>query len=180
MRDGLRAPTRIVLVGFMGAGKSTVGPLVAEALGWSFLDLDVELARQLGASIADVFRTRGERVFREEERRLAEEAESLERHVLAAGGGAFAQAATREALRRGAFTVWLQCGLPAVLARIPPDGSRPLAADRETIAALFVQRESSYREADCRVDAEQTAGAVARDVVEAYRKRTAERRQDAS
>ena len=178
MRD-LTEPSRIVLVGFMGAGKSTVGPLVAEALGWSFLDLDTELARRLGASIAEVFRTRGEPAFREEERRLAEEAASLQRHVLAAGGGAFAQDATRDALRRGALTVWLACGLPAVLARIPPDGSRPLAGDRETIAHLFAQRESSYRQADCTVDAEQTPAAVARDVVAAYRARTAERRQDA-
>jgi shikimate kinase len=176
VRSGLSAPTRIVLVGFMGAGKSTVGPRVADALGWSFLDFDVELARRLGASIAEVFRTRGEAAFREEERRLAEETASLERHVLAAGGGAFAQPATRDALARGAFTVWLHCGLPAVLARVPPDGSRPLAMDRETIAGLFAQRESSYRQADCRVDAEQTPAEVARDVVEAYRARTAERR----
>lgn len=180
MRDTLIAPSRIVLVGFMGAGKSTVGPLVAEALGWSFLDLDVELARRLGTSIADVFRTRGESAFRIEELRLAEEAASLDRHVLAAGGGAFAQEATRDALRHGALTVWLQCGLPAVLARIPPDGSRPLAGDRETIAKLFAQRESSYRQADCRVDAEQAPSAVARDVVEAYRERTAERRRSPS
>ncbi|HET9317900.1 MAG TPA: shikimate kinase [Vicinamibacteria bacterium] len=180
MPDGLITPSRIVLVGFMGAGKSTVGPLVADALGWSFLDLDVELTRRLGSSIADVFRTRGEHVFREEERRLAEETASLPRHVLAAGGGAFAQPATRDALRRDALTVWLRCGLAAVLARIPPDGSRPLAGDRETIAALFAQRESSYREAGCTVDAEQTPTAVARDVVEAYRVRSAERRQGAS
>jgi shikimate kinase len=175
VRAGLSTPERIVLVGFMGAGKSTVGPRVAEALGWTFLDLDVELARRLGASIADVFRTRGEDAFRLEERRLAEEASSLERHVLAAGGGAFAQPATRDALGKGALTVWLECGLPTVLARVPPDGSRPLAKDRETIAALFAQRESSYRQADCRVDAEQTPAAVARDVVLAYRARTAER-----
>jgi shikimate kinase len=175
VHNGVAQPRRIVLVGFMGAGKTTVGPLVARALGWSFLDLDVELARRLGASIRDVFRTRGEAAFREEERRLAEETASLDRHVLAAGGGAFAQEATREALRRGAFTVWLCCGLPAVLARVRPDGSRPLAADRERIAELFAQRESSYRQADCRVDAEQTPAAVAQDVVEAYRERTAER-----
>jgi len=168
--------SRIVLVGFMGAGKSTVGPLVAEALGWSFLDLDRELSHRLGSSIADLFRTRGESDFRREELRLAEETASLQRHVLAAGGGAFAQPATRDALRWDAFTVWLRCGLPTVLARVPPDGSRPLAMDRETIAALFAERESSYRQADCSVDAEQTPAAVARDVVDAYRAGTAERR----
>lgn len=173
MPGGLSAPSRIVLVGFMGAGKSTVGPLVAGALGWSFLDLDVELARRLGASIAETFRTRGEPAFRAEELRLACEASTLDRHVLAAGGGAFAQDATREALKHGAFTVWLRCGLPAVLARVPPDGSRPLATDRETIAGLFAQRESSYRQADFTVDAEQTPASVARDVVAAYRERVA-------
>ncbi len=173
---GLSAPARIVLVGFMGAGKSTVGPLVAEALGWRFLDLDQELARGAGVSIPELFRTRGEAEFRAQELRLAREAGGLEGYVLAAGGGAFAQPETRKALSDGAFTVWLECGLPAVLGRISPDGSRPLATDRETIAGLFVQRESSYRQADGRVDAEQTPAAVARDVVEAYRARTAERR----
>ena len=175
MPGGLTGIERIVLVGFMGAGKTTVGPLVADALGWTFLDLDQELARRSGASIPELFRTRGEAAFREEERRLAEETSGLRLHVLAAGGGAFAQAATRDALRRGALTVWLDCGLPALQDRLSPDGSRPLATDRETIAGLFVQRESSYRQADCRVDAEQTPAAVARDVVEAYRARTAGR-----
>lgn len=176
MPAGLSSPSRIVLVGFMGAGKSTVGPLVARALGWSFLDLDRELSRRLGASIPVLFRTRGEAVFRGEERRLAEETAALEHHVLAAGGGSFAQTATREALQSGAFTVWLRCGLAAVLARVRLDGSRPLATERETIAALFAERESSYRQADCMVDAEQAPAAVARDVVGAYRARTAERR----
>jgi shikimate kinase len=172
---GLSGPERIVLIGFMGAGKTTVGPLVAQALGWTFLDLDQELVRRTGTSVADLFRTRGETAFRALERDLAQETSALARHVLAAGGGAFAQPATREALRRGSFTVWLDCGLAAVERRLSPDGSRPLATDRETIRELFVQRESSYRQADCRVDAEQAPAAVARDVVEAWRARTAER-----
>lgn len=175
MPGGLSRPERIVLIGFMGAGKTTVGPLVAEALGWTFLDLDQELVRRTGISVAELFRTRGEPAFREMELGLAEETTGLARHVLAAGGGAFAQAATRDALSRGALTVWLDCGLPAVQRRLSPDGSRPLATDRETIAELFVQRESSYRQADCKVDAEQAPAAVARDVVEAWRARTAER-----
>jgi shikimate kinase len=170
------SPPRIVLVGFMGAGKSTVGPQVAQALDWSFLDLDRRLEERLGGSVADLFRTRGEAAFREEERRLAVEAAGLDRHVIAAGGGAFAQAATRDALKAGgAFTVWLRCGLPAVLARIPPDGSRPLARDRETISQLFAERESSYRQADCAVDAEQSPEAVAREVVRTFRALTAGR-----
>jgi shikimate kinase len=161
-------PARIVLVGFMGAGKSTVGPEVARALDFRFVDLDRALERRLGQSVPEIFRTRGEAAFRAEELREAQAAAALERHVVAAGGGAFAQDATRDALRAGAFSVWLRCGLDAVLARVPPDGSRPLAMDRATIAELFAQRESSYRQADRVVDAEQEPASVARDVVLAY------------
>lgn len=161
-------PSRIVLVGFMGAGKTTVGPEVARTLGFGFLDLDRSLERRLGLTVPELFRTRGETGFRAEELAEARAAASLERHVIATGGGAFAQDATREALRTGSFTVWLRCGLDAIFDRIPTDGSRPLAMDRATIAELFVQRESSYRQADRVVDAEQDPAAVARDVVLAY------------
>jgi shikimate kinase len=161
-------PARVVLVGFMGAGKSTVGPEVARALDFRFRDLDQALERRLGLTVPELFRTRGEAAFRAEELAEARAAAALERHVIAAGGGAFAQDQTREVLRAGAFSVWLRCGLATVLARVPPDGSRPLALDRATIEALFVQRESSYRQADRVVDAEQEPAEVARDVVMAY------------
>jgi shikimate kinase len=152
----------------MGAGKSTVGPEVARLLGWSFLDLDRALERRLGLTVPELFRTRGEAAFRAEELAEARAAAALERHVVATGGGAFAREETREALRAGAFSVWLRCGLATVFDRIPTDGSRPLAMDRATIAELFVQRESSYRQADRAVDAEQAPASVARDVVLAY------------
>jgi shikimate kinase len=161
-------PSRIVLVGFMGAGKTTVGPEVAGILGWGFVDLDQALERRLGVSVPELFRTRGEAAFREEELREARAASALERHVIATGGGAFARDETRQALGAGALSVWLRCGLAAVFDRIPTDGSRPLAMDRATIAGLFAQRESSYRQADRVVDAEQEPASVARDVVLAY------------
>ena len=161
-------PTRVVLVGFMGAGKSTVGPEVARALDFRFLDLDRAIERRLGLSVPELFRTRGEAAFRAEELLEARAAASLERHVIAVGGGAFAQAETRDALRSGAFSVWLRCGLDTVYDRITTDGSRPLAVDRATIGELFAQRESSYRQADRVVDAEQSPASVARDVVLAY------------
>jgi shikimate kinase len=161
-------PSRVVLVGFMGAGKSTVGPAVARALGFGFLDLDQALERRLGLSVPELFRTRGEAAFRAQELEEARAAGGLERHVIAAGGGAFARDETREVLRSGAFSVWLRCGLATVYDRIPTDGSRPLAMDRATIAELFAQRESSYRQADRVVDAEQDPASVARDVVLAY------------
>jgi shikimate kinase len=161
-------PERVVLVGFMGAGKSTVGPEVARALGFGFVDLDRALERRLGLTVPELFRTRGEAAFRAEELDEARAAAGLTRHVIAAGGGAFARDDTREVLRRGAFSVWLRCGLDVIFDRIPTDGSRPLAMDRATIGELFVQRESSYRQADRVVDAEQDPASVARDVVLAY------------
>jgi shikimate kinase len=157
-----------VLVGFMGAGKSTVGPEVARDLAFRFLDLDRAQERRRGLTVPELFRTRGEAAVRAEELAEARSAARLERHVIAVGGGAFAEDETRNVLRSGAFTVWLRCGLATVFDRIPTDGSRPLAMDRATISELFVQRESSYRQADRVVDAEQSPAEVARDVVLAY------------
>ena len=160
-------PRRVVLVGFMGAGKSTVGPLVARDLGWAFLDMDTRIEERAGRAIADVFRDQGEPAFRALELEVAEEAASRPRLVIAAGGGAFAQPATREVLQRRAVTVWLRCD-PAILeARIPADGLRPLAANRAIMRQLLTEREPSYQLADVVVEAsEGTAESVARRVME--------------
>ena len=156
-----------MLVGFMGAGKSTVGPLVARALGWDFLDMDDRIEERAGRSIADVFRDQGEPAFRALELEVAEEAASRPRLVIAAGGGAFAQPATREVLERSAVTVWLRCDAATLEARVPADGLRPLAANRAIMRSLLTEREPSYQLADVVVEAsEGTAESVARRVVE--------------
>jgi len=123
--------------------------------------------------VARLFRERGEAFFRQEERRLAVEIAETSRLVVAAGGGAFAFPDTREALSQAALTVWLRCDLETVLGRVRLDGSRPLAADRETIVRLFRERESSYRLADCEVDASQPPQAVALQVLDRLRSRGA-------
>jgi shikimate kinase len=152
----------------MGAGKTTVGPLVARLLGWDFLDMDETIEQRTGLSIARLFAERGEHAFRALEREVARWAAGVERLVIAAGGGAFAEPETREALRRGAFTVWLRCDLDTILARIPADGSRPLAASREIMRDLLVRREASYRLADAAVDASSgDPEEIARRIVEA-------------
>ncbi len=163
MRDRA-APRRVVLVGFMGAGKTTVGRLLSRELGWGFLDMDRRIEERCGQRISEIFAQRGEACFREEERQVAEEARRLERHVIAAGGGAFAFDGTREALRDGSSSVWLWAPLQVLLRRVRVDGSRPLAANRETIARLFAEREPSYRLADCHVDATAGPDEVARRV----------------
>lgn len=159
---------RVVLVGFMGAGKSTVGPLVARRLGWEFVDLDDEIEAATGRTVPEIFATDGEPAFRAAERAAAERVCTHEGLVLATGGGAFTVPETRSALQRGALTVWLRCEIDTLLARIPADGSRPLAANRATILPLLVGREPSYALADLTVDTTRTAPAeVARLVAEA-------------
>jgi shikimate kinase len=156
-------PARVVLVGFMGAGKSTVGRRLARRLGYRFEDMDRRIEARAGRSIARLFRERGEAAFRELEREEAFAVQTLSRVVVAAGGGAFAQAATRALLQQGALTVWLQCSLEAAVARVRPDGRRPLAANREIMRALLAEREPSYRQADVAVD---TSGRTPRQVVD--------------
>jgi shikimate kinase len=146
-------PTRIVLVGFMGAGKSSVGRHLARRLRYTFEDMDLRIERRTGQRIATIFRDRGEEAFREEELKEAQALASLERRVIAAGGGAFTRPETRALLQQGALTLWLRCDLDTMLARVPADGSRPLAGNHDIMRALLAKREPSYRLADEAVDA---------------------------
>lgn len=143
---------RIVLVGFMGAGKSTVGPLLASLLEWDFQETDLLVEKRVGLPIPDIFTTRGEPFFREEELAAASSLASLTRVVIAAGGGAFAEPRTREVLKTGSTTVWLKAPLATLLSRIGDPASRPLAQDRERMLSLWAERESSYRSADLVVE----------------------------
>ena len=143
---------RVVLVGFMGAGKSTVGRELAALLGWELVDLDAEIEARAGRSVAAIFDQDGEAAFRALEHAAAVAAMRRAKVVIAAGGGAFAEPATRAVLEAGAVTVWLRCALPALLARIPDDGSRPLGRNRATIGALLRHREPVYRLAALTVD----------------------------
>jgi shikimate kinase len=162
----------VVLVGFMGSGKSTVGPLLADLLGWSFLDLDLAIESRTGRSVPALFAERGEEGFRELERQMAEEASRLDEHVVAAGGGAFARPETRTALQRDAVVVWLKVDLETALRRVPADGSRPLARNRAIMRELLALREPAYALADLTVEASDAVpSAVARRVREGLRDR---------
>lgn len=157
--------TRIVLVGFMGAGKTTVGRHLAAILGWDFADLDDQVVARVGKPVAAIFREDGEPAFRAAEREAAEALAPRRFVVIAAGGGAYVDPGTRAALSKDALTVWLKCALPALLARIGDDGNRPLAGSRETISALLTDREPFYRLATLVVDTTSVAPPdAARDI----------------
>jgi shikimate kinase len=161
------APERIVLVGFMGSGKSTVGRALARRLHWGFVDMDERVEERAGQSVQALFREQGEAAFRALELQVAREVMVTPRRVIAAGGGAFAQADTREVLRRGALTVYLESDFETLAARVPADGSRPLAADRDIMRRLLTERVPSYRSADLTMDANDAPERVAGRIAEA-------------
>jgi len=165
-----RAYERIVLVGFMGAGKTTVGRELARRLGWRFVDLDEEIERAAGRSVRDLFRDEGEASFRRRELDEAREAAEQEEVVIAAGGGAFAEDETRSVLQKGAVTVWLRCDLETILDRIGEDPSRPLASDRETMRRLLEQRQPAYEHAQLTFDDQGTASGLADRILDALQR----------
>jgi len=154
----------IYLLGFMGSGKTTVGKLLARALGWPFIDLDSVIEAGQGLSIREIFENSGEAFFRQVERAALTEASKSEPAVIALGGGTFAQPSIVEFIRAyGGTTVWLDC--PPEVLRLRCEGitNRPLFRDAESFTKLFWERMPYYRLADFRVS---TDACTPQDVVE--------------
>jgi shikimate kinase len=159
----------IYLVGFMGSGKTTIGRLLAERLGWDFVDLDEEIEAAQGTSIPVLFDTRGEECFRKiETAAIREHVYKVRRGcptVMALGGGAFAREENYDLLEDHGVTVWLDCPLEVAQKRVEGCTNRPLARDPKRFAELYETRRTSYARADYRVeigtdDAEATVAAV--------------------
>ncbi len=145
----------VVLVGLMGAGKTTIGRKLAARLGLEFFDADAEIERAAGRSIAEMWALWGEADFREGERRVIARLLGAAPIVLATGGGAFMDPRTRAVIRRQARSVWLRCPLEVLVRRVGGRNHRPLLAagtPREILAALMHARNPVYAEADIVVD----------------------------
>lgn len=151
-----RLERTIVLVGLMGAGKTSVGRRLARALGAAFADADDEIVAAAGLSIADIFALYGEPRFRELERRVVCRLLDQPPMVLALGGGAFVNADTRQQIKTRAVSVWLRANLETLLSRtMRKRGTRPLLAHgepRDILARLMEERYPIYAEADYTVD----------------------------
>jgi len=145
----------IFLVGFMGAGKSTVGRALAARLGWDFEDTDALVERAQGCSVEEIFRTVGEGRFREAEWAALCSLQGRKRLVVATGGGLFLGVAQRAFLRSHGVSCWLDAPLELVAGRVGNGAERPLwpADDPLSRRAFFERRRAAYALADLRVDA---------------------------
>ena len=145
----------IVLVGLMGAGKTKIGRRLAARLNLPFHDSDSEIEAAAGETVEEIFRNRGEAIFRDGERRVIARLLAQPPHVLATGGGSFMDPATRALIARRGVSVWLRADLDVLAARVARRSNRPLlqAADpRSVLAELIERRHPTYAEADIVVD----------------------------
>jgi shikimate kinase len=144
-----------VLVGLMGAGKTSIGRLLAERLGLPFVDSDAEIERAGGAAIDEIFALEGEATFRSGERRVIARLLSGPPAVIATGGGAYLDPTTRATVRERAVSVWLKANLDTLVKRTSRRGGRPLLKrgdPRKILASLIDERYPVYGEADLTVE----------------------------
>lgn len=143
----------VFLTGFMASGKSSVGRRLAEQLGVDFLDLDREIEKKTGMSVAEIFRRQGEPTFRALESAALVDAARRNSAVVATGGGAVLSAANRELLARSGTTVWLNPSFPCLSARLNKASlhERPLLSGAADPYSLWIERLPFYRQADSEI-----------------------------
>ena len=143
---------KIYLVGFMGAGKSTVARTLGKRLGWRVEDIDAHIEALEHRSVASIFSQSGEAYFRQVERTVLDTLLTMRDVVVATGGGTFVDPANRRAMLTSGAVAWLDIPFHRVVSRVPRDGRRPLAQDRQQLEQLFESRRLAYSEANVRVD----------------------------
>lgn len=163
----------IFLIGPMGAGKTTIGRLLAKSLGYQFVDSDKEIERKTGASIPLIFEYEGEEGFRKRESETLAEIIKQQPIVLATGGGTVLLPENRCRLKSIGYIVYLYCQIDKQMERTHKDPNRPLLMTenpRQKLLELFQHRDPIYRElADCIVDTGQTSSRhVVKQIIKAY------------
>lgn len=154
---------KIYLVGFMAAGKTSVARLLADHLHWRAEDIDELIEARERMTVTDIFSRFGEPYFRTAEREMLRIVLPLRNTVVATGGGTFVDQDNRAAIMLDGLSVWIDVPFAEIVARLPPDGRRPLSGDLAQLERLYHVRRPAYQQAHVRVDA---SGARVTEVVE--------------
>ena len=145
----------ILLIGFMGAGKTTVGKKLSKRLGYFFIDTDCEIEEEQGCTISEIFKYGGEICFRDLETNMLQQLQSKQNLVIATGGGMVMRQENRNLMQNLGTRVYLKVGLEELIRRLKKDKKRPLLQEArpiERITEMLEQRKSIYEEAECIVD----------------------------
>ena len=144
---------KIYLVGFMGAGKTTLAQGLARRLGWRAEDVDALVEARERRTVAEIFAREGEPYFRALERQVIFSLLPLRHVIVATGGGTFVDPENRAAINADGVSVWVDVPFDELLGRIPADGRRPLAADLAQMTQLYDARRLAYEQAHIKLPA---------------------------
>src|ERR1044071_5530080 len=176
-----RLDKTVVLVGMMGAGKTSCGRRLASCLGVPFRDADAEIELAAGCTINEIFERFGEPAFRAGERKVIARLLGEPPHVLATGGGAFMDAETRARIKQCAVLIWLRAHMELLLERVLRKDTRPLLRNTDSRAAverLLKEREPIYAQADIVVESDDGPhDAVVKRILAALEEKTGRNRR---
>ena len=157
---------KLYLVGFMGAGKTSVARALGRRMGWRVEDIDHRIEAREHQRVAEIFSRQGEPYFRNIERAVLQDLLSQRHAIVATGGGTFVDPENRAAMLSDGAVAWLDVPLDRVIERVPADGRRPLAADRVQMEQLYARRRAAYSQAHVRIDASRPLPEIVERILE--------------